>query len=54
VNLLVVGKQWLPDEVVEETQLVRKVVTQVGSQHTCNLLLPEHLRRVYRERTESE
>ena len=54
VNLLVVGKQWLPDEVVPETHLVRKVVTEVGGQNTCNLLLPEHLRRVYRERTESE
>jgi hypothetical protein len=54
VSLLVVGKQWLPDEVVPETPLVQKVVTEVGGQNTCNLLLPEHLRRVYRERTESE
>ena len=51
VNIVVFGKMWIAEE-VGEVETVRQIVASVGAQHTCNLLLPEHLRRVYRERIE--
>ena len=55
----IMGSIWLrqgEDEanVVEElglTPLVREVHTHVGSEFSCNLNLPKHVRRVYRERS---
>jgi hypothetical protein len=49
VNLKILGKIWLKDEQVSLGPLVEKVNTNVGAQFTCNLNLPSHLRRVYRE-----
>ena len=48
VNIVVMGKMWLGEP--EDAYLVREIILSIGGQHTCNLLLPEHLRRVYRER----
>ena len=49
VNIVVFGKMWLGEP--EDAYLVREIVLSIGGQHTCNLLLPEYLRRVYRERS---
>lgn len=49
VNIVLFGKMWFGEP--EDAYLVREIILWVGGQHTCNLLLPEHLRRVYRERT---
>lgn len=49
VNIVVFGKMWLGEP--EDSYLVKEIVLSVGGQNTCNLLLPEYLRRVYRERS---
>jgi len=49
VNIVVFGKMWLGEP--QDSNLVREIVLSIGGQHTCNLLLQEHLRRVYRERS---
>jgi len=64
VNLDIIGKIWLTDEIEPGTKeglaglaaidgkvpLVREVELSVGGVFTCNLNIPPHLRRVYRER----
>lgn len=58
VNLKILGKMWLnvgpteePNLLVENgvTPLVKSVNVFVGAENSCNLNLPKHLRRVYRE-----
>lgn len=49
VNLKILGKIWLKDEQVSLGPLVEKSNINVGAEFTCNLNLPSHLRRVYRE-----
>jgi hypothetical protein len=50
MNLKILGKTWLKGS--KEVPLITEVGADVGSQHTCNLLIPIHLRRIYRERME--
>jgi hypothetical protein len=50
ITILIMGKTWLQGE--EAEHLVHEVGLSIGSEHTCNLLLPVHLRRVYREKVE--
>lgn len=50
LNLKILGKTWLKG--AKEAHLITEVNADVGSQHTCNLLIPVHLRRIYRERLE--
>lgn len=50
ITILIMGKIWLHGE--EAEHLVSEVGLSIGSEHTCNLLLPAHLRRVYREKVE--
>lgn len=58
VNLEILGKVWLTDEITDESNLplidrkiplVRTPVVSVGAENSCNLNLPPHRRRVYRE-----
>jgi hypothetical protein len=51
VNIVVFGKMWLGRQDPADLDVIREIVLSIGGQNTCNLLLPEHLRRVYRERT---
>jgi hypothetical protein len=48
VNLKILGKVWLK-EPEPDIDLVQDIQFLVGSQFTCNLNLPPHLRNVYRE-----
>jgi hypothetical protein len=48
INLKILGKVWLKDP-EPETELVQQVRILTGSEFTCNLNLPRHLRNVYRE-----
>jgi len=50
VNLMVFGKVWLKDS--EDVPLVEEVHLAVGSQDTSTLLIPNYLRRIYRENSE--
>lgn len=50
LNLKILGKTWLKGS--KEVPLITEVNADIGSQHTCNLLIPIHLRRIYRERVE--